>query len=149
MLDEFRRHAAEQEAVEGVEALTAHHQESVPCGRAFQDDRCDRPSLLGAPLPLPLSFNARQLLSGFLESFGRARFHALDFFLDGTARCLPCDRSCHAERRAERAEVQHVQRHHRYRLRRTAAWPTQFSPHRPYFDPSVAASTFMSAIPVA
>ncbi len=45
-MDEFRRDAAEHEAVEGVEALTAYHQKPVPFRRPFQDRRGDRSLLL-------------------------------------------------------------------------------------------------------
>ena len=77
MMDEIRRHAAEHEAVEGVEALTAYHQESVPFRRAFQDCRGDR-TLFFADRALELQ--RCKLLVGFLESFGeRASMRWISF----------------------------------------------------------------------
>ena len=45
-MEEIRRHAAEHETVEGVETMTAHHQEAVPFGSALQDQRCNGPLVL-------------------------------------------------------------------------------------------------------
>jgi hypothetical protein len=53
-------------------------------------------------------------LFGLLEGFGRARFHALNFFLD-----VPLVAGHHRlrqKRRAERADIQHMQRRHIGRL---------------------------------
>ena len=64
LLDEFHRHTAEREAVEGAEALTADHQEPIVFGCAFQDRRRHAPFFL---TDRTRKFQRRQLLGDFLE----------------------------------------------------------------------------------
>src|SRR2546426_210879 len=140
MMDEIRRDTAEHETVEGIEALTAHHQKPVPFRRAFQDHRCDR-SLLFAGCAL--EFQRRQLLLGVCDHLGRAHFHALYFFMDVPP--LPATTGC--DRNGARSALISTTCSTVTRGGSTrGSLATQFSSHRPYSDPSIATSTFMLCI---
>ncbi len=100
MLDEFGRYTAEQEAIEGVEALTAYYQEPVPFRRPFQDRLGDRSLLLAGRA---CKLQQPQLLGDFLKGSCRARLHALSLYL-------------RPKRQPKPGVIEHMQRRHIRRL---------------------------------
>src|SRR5262245_29256555 len=111
MMNEFRRDAAEHEAVEGVEALTAHHQKPGLFRCAFQDCWSNRSLFLTGG---PFEFQRSKLLCSLLQGFDCTRFHALNFFLN-----VPLRTGHHRpreKRRTERGNIKYMQRSYLWRL---------------------------------
>ena len=136
-MDEFRRYAPEREAVDRVEAFTAHHQKPVLFGPAFQDRLHNRPLLLA---DCALELQQCQLLLRLLECFGRTRFHVLNFFLN--VPLGPGMTGC-ARNGARSAAISTTYSAVTRGGSTSGSVAIQFIAQRPYFDPSVATSAFM------
>ena len=129
MMAESGRHAAEDEAIEAVETLTATTSSPSRFGVCIKIVSAIAPCSLRTRA---LKLQRRQPLFGRLEGFGRMRLRPPYFFLD----IQVDDHRLGQKRRAERRRSSTCKTVIRGSTKGRLA--TRLSSHSPYFDPSIA-----------